>query len=214
MKKSFSLTVLISCLLLFSVFCTAQELTSALDDIKGNIVTRNTITKLETASRNPGDEVESLYNLARIYHFNPQFSDIKKARTYYSRVQSMYHTGDYSKQVDNLNNKYGVDKRSIDNTINGIDELISNNAFVDAVKTNTFDGRIFEVVGFAPFNKKIKKELLKDIAEASVATRNFPLSANDLRKTLNLKESDKNFVFGTTLMGEKKVVILAKKYKE
>ena len=77
-----------------------------------------------------------------------------------------------------------------------------------------FLGRIFEVVGFAPFNKKIKKELLNDITDASVAVRNFPLSANDLRKSLNLKESDKNFVFGTTLIGEKKVVILAKKYKE
>ena len=77
-----------------------------------------------------------------------------------------------------------------------------------------FPGRIFEVVGFAPFNKKVKKELLNGITEASVAVRNFPLSANDLRKILNLKESDKNFVFGTTLMGEKKVVILAKKYKE
>ena len=57
----------------------------------------------------------------------------------------------------------------------------------------------------------IKKELLKDVTEASVAVRNFPLSANELRKSLNLKESDENFVFGTTLIGEKKVVILAKK---
>jgi hypothetical protein len=77
-----------------------------------------------------------------------------------------------------------------------------------------FPGRLFEVVGFAPFGKKIKKELLKDVTEASVAVRNFPLSANELRKSLNLKESDDNFVFGTTMMGEKKVVIYCKKHKE
>ena len=102
-----------------------------------------------------------------------------------------------------ISRRFGIEKLHVNSHLYTSDNLVSD-----------FPGRIFEVVGFAPFNKKIKKELLKDIAEASVATRNFPLSANDLRKTLNLKESDKNFVFGTTLMGEKKVVILAKKYKE
>ena len=102
-----------------------------------------------------------------------------------------------------ISQRFGIEKLHVNSHLYTSDNLISD-----------FPGRIFEVVGFAPFNKKIKKELLKDITEASVATRNFPLSANDLRKTLNLKESDKNFVFGTTLMGEKKVVILAKKYKE
>lgn len=104
----------------------------------------------------------------------------------------------------------------------GAFKLISQRFVIDKLHVNShlytsdnlipdFPGRIFEVVGFAPFNKRIKKDLLKDITEASVATRNFPLSANELRKNLNLKESDKNFVFGTTLIGEKKVVILCKK---
>ena len=102
-----------------------------------------------------------------------------------------------------ISQRFGIEKLHVNSHL-----YTSDNLVVD------FPGRIFEVVGFAPFNKKIKKELLNDITEASVAIRNFPLSANDLRKTLNLKESDKNFVFGTTLIGEKKVVILAKKYKE
>ncbi len=102
-----------------------------------------------------------------------------------------------------ISQRFAIEKLHVNSHLYTSDNLISD-----------FPGRVFEVVGFAPFNKKIKKELLKDIAEASVATRNFPLSANDLRKNLNLKESDKNFVFGTTLIGEKKVVILAKKYKE
>ena len=97
-----------------------------------------------------------------------------------------------------ISQRFGIEKLHVNSHLYTSDNLVSD-----------FPGRIFEVVGFAPFNKKIKKELLNDITDASVATRNFPLSANDLRKTLNLKESDKNFVFGTTLMGEKKVVILA-----
>ena len=102
-----------------------------------------------------------------------------------------------------ISQRFAIEKLHVNSHLYTSDNLISD-----------FPGRIFEVVGFAPFNKKIKKELLNDITEASVATRNFPLSANGLRKTLNIKESDKNFVFGTTLIGEKKVVILAKKYKE
>ena len=102
-----------------------------------------------------------------------------------------------------ISQRFGIEKLHVNSHLYTSDNLVSD-----------FPGRIFEVVGFAPFNKKIKKELLNDITEASVAIRNFPLSANELRKTLNLKESDKNFVFGTTLVGEKKVVILAKKYKE
>ena len=97
-----------------------------------------------------------------------------------------------------ISQRFGIEKLHVNSHLYTSDDLVSE-----------FPGRIFEVVGFAPFNKKIKKELLNGITEASVATRNFPLSANDLRKTLNLKESDKNFVFGTTLIGEKKVVILA-----
>ena len=99
-----------------------------------------------------------------------------------------------------ISQRFAIEKLHVNSHLYTSDNLISD-----------FPGRIFEVVGFAPFNKKIKKELLKDITEASVATRNFPLSANELRKNLNLKESDKNYVFGTTLIGEKKVVVLCKK---
>ena len=99
-----------------------------------------------------------------------------------------------------ISQRFAIEKLHVNSHLYTSDNLISD-----------FPGRVFEVVGFAPFNKKVKKELLSDITEASVATRNFPLSANELRKNLNLKESDKNYVFGTTLIGEKKVVILCKK---
>lgn len=102
-----------------------------------------------------------------------------------------------------VSQRFGIDKLHINSHLYTSDNLISD-----------FPGRVFEVVGSAPFSKKIKKELLKDVAEASVAVRNFPLSANELRKSLNLKESDENFVFGTTMMGEKKVVIYCKKHRE
>ena len=100
-----------------------------------------------------------------------------------------------------ISQRFGIDKLHINSHLYTSDNLVPD-----------FPGRVFEVVGFAPFNKKIKKELLKNISEASVATRNFLLSANDLRKNLNLKESDENYVFGTTAMGENRIIILCRKY--
>ena len=100
-----------------------------------------------------------------------------------------------------ISQRFGIDKLHINSHLYTSENLIPD-----------FPGRVFEVVGFAHFNKKIKKELLKNVSEASVSTRNFPLSANDLRKSLNLKESDKNYVFGTTTMGENKIIILCRKY--
>ena len=102
-----------------------------------------------------------------------------------------------------ISQRFAIDKLHVNSHLYTSDNLISD-----------FPGRVFEVVGFAPFNKKVKKELLRDVNEASVVTRNFPLSANELRKTLNLRESDENFVIGTTMMGDKKVVIYCKKHRE
>ena len=99
-----------------------------------------------------------------------------------------------------VSQRFGIDKLHINSHLYTSDNLIPD-----------FPGRIFEVIGFAPFSKKIKKELLKDVTEASVAVRNFLLTANELRKSLNLKESDENFVFGTTMQGEKKVLLLCKR---
>ena len=99
-----------------------------------------------------------------------------------------------------ISQRFAIEKLHVNSHLYTSDNLIPD-----------FPGRVFEVVDYAPFSKKIKKELLKDVTEASVAVRNFPLSANELRKSFNLKESDENFVFGTTMQGEKKVLLLCKR---
>ena len=74
-----------------------------------------------------------------------------------------------------------------------------------------FPGRIFEVKGWAPYNKKVKSTLLSDVEKASIAVRNFPLSVAELRKNLKIADGDENYVFATTLKGEEKIIILTKK---
>ncbi len=72
-----------------------------------------------------------------------------------------------------------------------------------------FPGRIFFVEQVLPFNKKSIKTLQG--IQANTATRNFPLTAEELKKRLNIRDGGHLYLFGTTLFGDKKCIILARK---
>ena len=72
---------------------------------------------------------------------------------------------------------------------------------------NGFPGRIFKVEGWAPYNKKLKQTLLAGVEKASIATRNFPLSVAELRKTWKIADGDQVFLFATTISQEKMIVV-------
>ena len=126
-----------------------------------------------------------------------------------------------------LSQRYGLDKLHRNSHLYTSDELVPD-----------FPGRIFEVVNVVPFDKKTKKNIwtlyfedaktqrhkdakkgseslsLCDSAtfkKANVAVRNFPLSAEELKKNLGLQDGSDFYIFGTTMKGEKKVVVLTKK---
>jgi 16S rRNA G966 N2-methylase RsmD len=99
-----------------------------------------------------------------------------------------------------LTKRYGVCKLHKNSNLYTSDRLISD-----------FPGRIFEVEGWAPYNKKLKQVLLADVDKASIAVRNFPLSVAELRKALKIGDGDEVYLFATTLRGENKVVIRTKK---
>ena len=61
-----------------------------------------------------------------------------------------------------------------------------------------FPGRRFRLVAATSFNKHDLKNALKDISQANIATRNFPLNADALRKKLKLKDGGPHFLFATT----------------
>ena len=126
-----------------------------------------------------------------------------------------------------LSQRYGLDKLHRNSHLYTSDDLIPD-----------FPGRIFEVVNVVPFDKKTKKTIwtldfedaktqrrkdakkgseslsLCDSAtfkKANVAVRNFPLSAEELKKNLGLQDGSDFYIFGSTMKGEKKVVVLTKK---
>ncbi len=74
-----------------------------------------------------------------------------------------------------------------------------------------FPGRVFTVENVVPFSKKEVKRHLADIGKANVAVRNFPLTAEELRKQLKLGDGGDVYLFGTTLHAGEKVIILTRK---
>ena len=119
-----------------------------------------------------------------------------------------------------LSQKYNLDKLHRNSHLYTSDELVSD-----------FPGRIFEVINVVPFDKKTKKEISSICQQttdnrqqtdskltaqssklkASVTVRNFPLSAEELKKNLGLQDGNDFYIFGTTMKGEKKIVVLTKK---
>ena len=111
-----------------------------------------------------------------------------------------------------LSQKYNLDKLHRNSHLYTSDELCPD-----------FPGRIFEVIDTFPFDKKTKKEISSrcqqissedfsaTLKKASVAVRNFPLSAEELKKNLGLQDGNDFYIFGTTMKGERKVVVLTKK---
>lgn len=79
--------------------------------------------------------------------------------------------------------------------------------YTSDVLVPNFPGRIFSVEAWAPYNKRIRQNLLADVEKASIATRNFPLSVAELRKTLKINDGDTIYLFATTLSGEQKILI-------
>jgi len=54
------------------------------------------------------------------------------------------------------------------------------------------------------------KEGLKGIEKANLTIRNFPSTVDSLRKRLKIKEGGNLYMFATTLLNDKKVLLLCK----
>ena len=87
----------------------------------------------------------------------------------------------------------------------------NSNLYTSEQFNPNFPGRIFKVEDWTPYSKKIKQTLLSDVAQASIAVRNFPLSVAELRKILRIGDGDAIYLFATTLKGENKIIIRTKK---
>jgi hypothetical protein len=81
--------------------------------------------------------------------------------------------------------RYPVQQLDVDTHLMTSDELIAD-----------FPGRIFEVEGQMPFTSKLLKSLKKTVPQANIATRNFILTADALRKKTGIKDGGDVYLFG------------------
>lgn len=95
---------------------------------------------------------------------------------------------------------YGLDKLHPSTHLYTSDKLLGD-----------FPGRVFEIVGWASFNKKELKSLLGSIKKANITVRNFPSTVADLRKRLKLNDGGDDYLFAATLADETKVLIRCQK---
>lgn len=70
-----------------------------------------------------------------------------------------------------------------------------------------FPGRVFEVEDWMPYNKRIKQTLLQGVDNANIAVRNFPMSVDDLRKSLKINDGGDVYLFATTIVNKGKGMI-------
>lgn len=74
-----------------------------------------------------------------------------------------------------------------------------------------FPGRIFTITDSCSLNKKEVKRALSGIDRANIAVRNFPLSVDQLRKRLKLKDGGDTYIFATTAGKDRHILIITKK---
>ena len=95
----------------------------------------------------------------------------------------------------------------------------NSHLFLTTDKLDNFPGRGFQILAISSMNKqevkgaftKIINQKLTSMESANITVRNFPLSAEQLRKKLKLKDGGNIYIFATTLQdGEHKLFICRK----
>ena len=98
----------------------------------------------------------------------------------------------------------------IENTF-GIRQIGKSSHLFVGDSVSAFPGRVFNILCVTTMNKKELKSALSGIDRANIATRNFPLSPEQLRKRLKIKDGGDTYLFATTTDEGDHVIYVAKK---
>ena len=102
----------------------------------------------------------------------------------------------------------------------GIRQISQNShLFLSDVEIESFPGRKFQILAISSMNKQEMKHTFSEIINqkltsmesANIAVRNFPMTVDQLRKKLKLKDGGDTYIFATTIAsGEHKLLICRK----
>lgn len=99
-----------------------------------------------------------------------------------------------------LASRYGVSK------ISGNSHLFLSND-----KIEDFPGRGFYINNISSLNKKEGKAKLSTLGSANITVRNFPMTAEELRKRLKLRDGGETYLFATTTCDNKHIIFVCEK---
>jgi len=87
----------------------------------------------------------------------------------------------------------------------------STNLFTSNELHEDFPGRVFRIEAVHEFHPRKTAKALTHLSTASIAVRNFPLTAEELRKTLKIKDGNDCYLFGCTLWNTQKIILETQK---
>lgn len=70
--------------------------------------------------------------------------------------------------------------------------------FLSTHDVEGFPGKSYRIAAISSMNKRELREKLSGIKRANIATRNFPMTPQELRKRLKLEDGGDTYIFGTT----------------
>lgn len=86
----------------------------------------------------------------------------------------------------------------------------NSHLFISEKRIDGFPGRRFTISDITTMNRKDLNRALDGMARANVAVRNFPMSAEALRRRLRLKDGGDIYIFGTTA-GKSHMLLICRK---
>lgn len=88
---------------------------------------------------------------------------------------------------------------------------VNTHLFLSEENISAFPGRKFQIIAVSSLNKRELRTTLQGIDRANVAVRNFPMSADELRRRLKLKDGGDTYLFGVTLNDGTHALLLCSK---
>ena len=81
-------------------------------------------------------------------------------------------------------------------------EQVAQNShlFLSSVEIDDFPGRSFRIEAISSMNKQETSQKVSALKSANISVRNFPLTADQLRKKLKLKDGGNAYIFATTVL--------------
>ena len=88
---------------------------------------------------------------------------------------------------------------------------LNSHLFFARSRVKEFPGRTFRIESVGTMNRKELRAMLSDVTKANIAVRNFPLSADALRKRLRLGDGGDTYLFGFTSAAGEHLLIRCRK---